>query len=662
MNINNLKNSSTRLRTKNLGVPIRVLLIEDNPGDAYLIKFLLKESMTAEFQVKNAERLATGLDLLETEDFDVILLDLQLPDSYGFETLETVQQHIFHIPIVLLTGLDDEAFALEAVREGAQDYLVKGKIESDLLVRTLKYAIERKQAEQMIRRRNLELALLNEERHRLSTALEQTAESIIITDSDNRIVYVNPAFEKVTGYTHGEVIGLSPDFLNSKNHDKERYLALQRAIEAGRVWQGRLTGIKKDKTLYIFESTVTPVRDDDGTIVNYVSVQRDVTREMALEEQYRQAQKMEAVGQLAAGIAHDFNNLLTVINGFAALLQTEIDEDDYAQESVERILHAGRRAADLVSKLLAFSREQAITPEIVDLNHVITDITKMLDSMAGEHIDLDIDLNPDLWLTKTDPVQIEQAVINLVVNARDAMPEGGQLSIKTSNVVLDKDNSLDALPGKYIELSVSDTGAGMSDEVKSHIFEPFFTTKEVGQGTGLGLAIVFGIIKQSDGHIQVQSELNQGTTFKIYLPWVNDVPRPAVRPVPQVAPNCGFETILFVEDDTEMRALIKWVLQKYNYKLVEAKNGEDALKIYESRTEPIHMLLTDVVMPGMGGKALAEQLLGKQPQLKVVYMSGYSNDAITHYGVSENGPNFLRKPFTPIDLVNKIRDMFDAQL
>ncbi|MCB0163196.1 MAG: response regulator [Anaerolineae bacterium] len=660
MNINNSKNILIRNRTKSAISPIKVLLIEDNPGDAYLIKFLLKESITAEFQVKNAGHLGKGLDLLENEDFDVILLDLQLPDSHGIETLEKVQQHVLHIPIVLLTGLDDEAFALEAVREGAQDYLVKGKIESDLLVRTLKYAIERKQAEQMIRRRNLELALLNEERHRLSTALEQTAESIIITDAENMIVYVNPAFERVTGYSHSEVIGLSPDFLCSKKHDIERYHSLQRAIATGRVWQGRLTGKKKDNSLYTFESTVTPVRDDDGLIVNYVSVQRDVTREMALEEQYRQAQKMEAVGQLAAGIAHDFNNLLTVINGFAALLQTEIDEDHSAQESVDRILHAGRRAADLVSKLLAFSREQAIKPQVVDLNHTIRDMTKVLHSMAGEQIDLKVNLDPTLGLTKTDLAQIEQVIINLVVNARDAMPDGGQLILETNNVLLSEDNNLDALPGKYIELSVSDTGVGMCDAIKSHMFEPFFTTKEVGQGTGLGLAIVFGIIKQSDGHIHVTSATGQGTTFKIYLPWVSDASTAISFKVPALTASSGFETILFVEDDKEMRALIRWVLQKYNYKLLEAENGEEALIIYNSYPEPIHLLLTDVVMPGMSGKALIEQLRANQADLKVIYMSGYSNEAISHYGVSETDSAFLRKPFSPIELANKIRCTLDS--
>lgn len=660
MNINNSKNILIRNRTKPNVTPIKVLLVEDNPGDAYLIKFLLKESLTAEFQVKNAGHLAKGLDLLENEDFDVILLDLQLPDSHGIETLEKVQQHVLHIPIVLLTGLDDEAFALEAVREGAQDYLVKGKIESDLLVRTLKYAIERKQAEQMIRRRNMELALLNEERQRLSTALEQTAESIIITDAENMIVYVNPAFERVTGYSHSEVIGLSPDFLCSKKHNAERYYSLQLAIAAGRVWHGRLTGKKKDNSLYVFESTVTPVRDDDGIIVNYVSVQRDVTREMALEEQYRQAQKMEAVGQLAAGIAHDFNNLLTVINGFAALLQTEIDEDDSAQESVERILHAGRRAADLVSKLLAFSREQAIKPEIVNLNHIISDMTKVLYSMAGEQIDLKLDLAPNLWLTKTDLAQIEQVIINLVVNARDAMPDGGRLMLETNNVLLSEDNNLDALPGQYVELSVSDTGIGMRDEIKSHIFEPFFTTKEVGQGTGLGLAIVFGIVKQSDGHIQVISEPGQGTTFKIYLPWVSSAYSAVYHKEPTAAASCGFETILFVEDDKEMRALIRWVLQKYNYNLLEAENGEAALTIYNTHPEPIHLLLTDVVMPGMSGKALTERLKAEQAELKVIYMSGYSNDAISHYGVSESDAAFLRKPFSPVELANKIRCALDS--
>ncbi|MCB0176989.1 MAG: response regulator [Anaerolineae bacterium] len=660
MNINNFKNTLIRNRTKPTISHIKVLLIEDNPGDAYLIKYLLKESLTADFQVKNAGHLGKGLDILDHEDFDVILLDLQLPDSHGIETLEKVQQHVLHIPIVLLTGLDDEAFALEAVREGAQDYLVKGKIESDLLVRTLKYAIERKQSEQMIRRRNLELALLNEERHRLSTALEQTAESIIITDAENMIVYVNPAFERVTGYSHSEVIGLSPDFLCSKKHDIERYRALQLAIAAGRVWHGRLTGKKKDNSLYVFESTVTPVRDDDGIIVNYVSVQRDVTREMALEEQYRQAQKMEAVGQLAAGIAHDFNNLLTVINGFAALLQTEIDEDHSAQESVDRILHAGRRAADLVSKLLAFSREQAIKPEVVDLNHIISDMTKVLHSMAGEQINLEINLAPNLWLTRTDLAQIEQVIINLVVNARDAMPDGGQLRLETHNVVLGEDNNLDALPGKYIELSVSDTGFGMCDEIKCHMFEPFFTTKEVGQGTGLGLAIVFGIVKQSDGHIHVSSELGRGTTFKIYLPWVSDACITTCYKEPTVAASCGFETILFVEDDKEMRALIRWVLQKYNYNLIEAANGEEALTIYNTYPDPIHLLLTDVVMPGMSGKALTEQLRTKRSELKVIYMSGYSNEAISHYGVSEIDFAFLRKPFSPVELANKIRCTLDS--
>ncbi len=503
---------------------------------------------------------------------------------------------------------------------------------------------------------------LDKERRQLSTAIEQTAESVIITDTQSTILYVNPAFERVSGYKRAEVVGLRPSILNSGKQPAAFYQDLWATISAGKVWQGRFINKKKDGTLYTDEATINPVRGETGDIVNYVSVQRDITHELKLEEQYRQAQKMEAVGRLAAGIAHDFNNLLTAINGFATLIQNELSSADPLQELVDKILQSGGRAADLVRQLLAFSRKQVVRPQVLNLNTVVANMDKMLQRIIGEHIELETVLTPDLWSIKADPSQLEQIIVNLAVNASDAMPDGGQLTIETANVIIDQDYAaehLDAQPGEHVLLCVSDTGTGMSEEVRSHIFEPFFTTKEVGKGTGLGLATVFGIVKQSNGHIWVYSEPGHGSDFRVFLPRVTQ-PSPSsfVAQFTTVLPQ-GMETILLVEDEAMVRELAARVLHQQGYTVLEVANGPEALRLVRGYDHKIDLLLTDVIMPQMNGQMLAEKLKTLRPEIKVLFASGYTHNSIMRRGVLEPGVRFIQKPFSPLDLTRKVREVLD---
>jgi PAS domain S-box-containing protein len=496
----------------------------------------------------------------------------------------------------------------------------------------------------------------------LTTAIEQAAESVVITDTQGAILYVNPAFEQITGYRQAEVAGRSFRFLGRHDQATSGLYKIWGTVEAEGVWSGRLVNKRKDGSRYTVDTTITPVRSEQGHIVNYVALQRDISRELQLEEQFHQAQKMEAIGQLAGGVAHDFNNLLTAINGFAELSQLQLAADDPLQESMGKILHAGRRAADLVRQLLAFSRKQDVQPQLLELNRVVTDLDKMLGRIIGEHIQIRTNLPPDLWLVNVDPTQLEQIIINLAVNARDAMPAGGHLTIETSNVVLDQDYTamhLEAQPGEYVMLAVSDTGVGMSKDVVDHIFEPFFTTKEVGQGTGLGLATVYGIVQQSGGYIWVYSEEGQGTTFKIYLPRaVQQTVAPRQNGQGRALPR-GTETILLVEDEPAVREIAARSLRGRDYVVIEAADGQDALHRYQEHGGQIQLLLTDMVMPGINGQRLAEQLSEGHPDLKTLFMSGFTDSAVEgHSGLAPDAP-FIQKPFSPGALVRKVREVLD---
>jgi PAS domain S-box-containing protein len=503
---------------------------------------------------------------------------------------------------------------------------------------------------------------LQETQQRLGTAVGQAAESIFITETDGTIVYVNPAFERITGYSYEEVIGRNPRILKSGRHDSAFYREMWGTIASGQVWQGRFINRKKDGSLYIEDATITPVRNQAGEIVNYVATMRDVTREVELEDQFRQAQKMEALGRLAGGVAHDFNNLLTIIHMSTRLLERQLRAEDPLWEPVQHIREASERATDLNKQLLSFSRHQMIEPQVINLNEAVSELSRMLQRLIGEDIQLETALAEDLWPVHTDPSQLDQVIMNLVVNARDAMPQGGTLSIRTANVRLDETYAarhVDAQPGEYALLSIHDTGMGMDDETKAHLFEPFFTTKGREKGTGLGLATVFGIVKQGRGHIDVESQVGQGSTFRIYLPRARVARKaPSARAHPQGI--YGNETILLVEDEEAVRALTVGILQSYGYHVLVASDGAEALRVHRTYEGPIHLLLTDVIMPQMSGRELADRLRKLQPGIRVLFMSGYADERITDDGVFEPGTAFIAKPLTIEVLTHQVRMILDS--
>jgi two-component system cell cycle sensor histidine kinase/response regulator CckA len=403
-----------------------------------------------------------------------------------------------------------------------------------------------------------------------------------------------------------------------------------------------------------------------GEIINHVATLRDVTREVQLEEQFQQAQKMEALGRLAGGIAHDFNNLLTVIHLSTRLLERQLRPEDPLWEHVQRVRQTGDRAAKLTKQLLSFSRREVIDPHVVSVNRIVGDLERMLQRIIGEDVQLVTDLQEELWAVRADPAQMEQVVMNLVVNARDAMPHGGTLTIKTRNVTLSPAYvafHVDAEPGEHVLLSVVDTGEGMDVTVKAHLFEPFFTTKQRGQGTGLGLSTVFGIVKQNRGHIRVESEPGQGTVFHIYLPRCLDADVTAAAPIglPDAQHAKGPErVVLVVEDDEAVRTLTTRVLQSYGCQILQASNGIDALRLSREYHGRIDLLVTDVVMPLMDGKKLADDLQATRPEMAVLYMSGYADNILLDPDTLPPGTAFLSKPFTVDDLIQKVQSVLGA--
>ncbi len=500
----------------------------------------------------------------------------------------------------------------------------------------------------------------SEELFRLIT--ENAADMIAVIDGKGRRLYNSPAYERLLGYTAEELHESSP---LEQIHPEDRPLVASATQEARCEGVGRRIEYRmrhKDGSWRILESTASSVHNQNGEVERLVIVNRDITSRKRLEEQFRQAQKMEAVGRLSGGIAHDFNNILGVIIGYSEILQERMVQSDALRPCVEEILQAGRRAASLTRQLLAFSRQQVLAPTVLDLNGVITDTEKMLRRVIGEDIELQTALERSLGHVKADQSQLEQVILNLAVNARDAMPTGGKLIISTENAELDEVSvrrySYPVKPGSYVLLTVSDTGVGMSPETQAHIFEPFFTTKEKGKGTGLGLATVYGVVKQSDGYIEVQSELGQGTTFKIYLPRIDT---PASSEVKNSAPATlltGHETILLVEDEDSLRNLTSGILVSLGYTVLTASNGAQAQAVSQSHPEKIHLLLTDVVMPNMNGLALAGHLLTQRPELKVLYMSGYTGQRYGE-GVLPEGSCFLAKPFSREGLATKVREALE---
>ena len=438
---------------------------------------------------------------------------------------------------------------------------------------------------------------------------------------------------------------------------------LYRALQGERVRDVEMMIIPKNSSARTLLVSGQPFQDAAGELLGAVVTMQDISERKKLEAQLVQAQRMEAIGALAGGVAHDFNNLLTVIIGYCEMLSSESQIAPADREMILEVRRAGEQAASLTRQLLAFSRKQVLTPQIVDVNVLISEIQKMLRRLIGADITLTASLGTNLGRVKADPGQLEQVIMNLVVNARDAMPRGGSLTIETRAVQLSpsySDQHLDVVSGDYVLLSVTDTGSGMDDATQARIFEPFFTTKEIGRGTGLGLATVHGIVKQSDGHIEVYSELGVGTTFKVYLPRLDEKGGTQKISTATLTVPRGTETILLAEDDAGIRALAGNTLQTYGYTVLSAADGIEGLQVGLAHGAPIHLLLTDVVMPKMSGREMVERLQPQHPEMKILYISGYTTDAIVRHGVLEAGVSFLHKPFTPSTLARKVREVLDA--
>jgi PAS domain S-box-containing protein len=490
---------------------------------------------------------------------------------------------------------------------------------------------------------------------------EHAADMIAVVEADGKRIYNSPAYERILGYSIEELQQTSS---LEQIHPEDREKVTKATEEARRTHQGQ--GIeyrmrRKDGTWRVVESTASTVLNKRGEVERFVIVNRDVTDRRNLEKQLRQAQKMEAVGRLSGGVAHDFNNLLGVIIGYAEILEEGVAQNEALRASVEQVLRAGRQAASLTRQLLAFSRQQVLEPKILDVNTIIRETEKMLRRLIGEDILLETRLQFDLGLVKADQSQLEQAIINMAVNSRDAMPDCGQLVIETSDYEMTpafvQQYSYPVKPGSYVLLSVKDTGSGMDLETQARIFEPFFTTKEKGKGTGLGLAMVYGFVKQSGGYIDVWSERGVGTTLNIYLPRVDGHVGKETHTPSKVRAQKGSATILVVEDEASLRTLIVRLLQALGYSVLEAGDSATAIRISEERNKPIDLLLTDVVMPGMNGRALAHRLLERWPLLRVLYISGYTGQVVGDRGVIEEGSFFLPKPFSRDGLAQKVREV-----
>ena len=500
---------------------------------------------------------------------------------------------------------------------------------------------------------------------RLKAIIDAALDAVITMDGDGVVLSWSPQAERVFGWPASEAVGgkLSTTIIPPRFREAhERGLAHFLGTGEGPVLNQRIeiTGLRRDGREIPVELTITPVRLGGAWL--FSAFLRDISERKLLEAQLRQAQKMEAVGRLAGGIAHDFNNLLTAIIGYTDLALADLREGDPMRQDMEEILRAAHRAAGLTRQLLAFSRQQVLAPRVLDLNEVVQTVDKMLGRLVGEDIELQSVLAPGLGHVKADPGQLEQVIVNLAVNARDAMPTGGKLTIETADVEMTETQGRDltTVPaGRYVMLAITDSGTGMDEETKARIFEPFFTTKQQGKGTGLGLATVYGIVKQSGGFIWVYSEPGHGTTFKTYLPRVEGAADTVASPVGRAAVPRGTETVLIVEDEAAVRALAKTALARKGYRVLEAANGGEALLLCESERSPIHLLVTDVVMPGLGGADLARRLAPLRPDMKVLFISGYADQAAARHGTIEPGAAYLEKPFSLDALARKVREVLD---
>ncbi|HUC83594.1 MAG TPA: response regulator, partial [Candidatus Acidoferrales bacterium] len=646
-----------------------ILIAEDSPEDAAL---LVRELRHAGFDPrwKRVEREPDFLAELDNSP-DLILSDYSMPQFSGLRAMELMRERGLDIPFILISGTIGEEASVEAMKHGATDYLLK-----DRLAR-LGSAVERAMEQKSLREERRQTTEVFQEEHRQAEEklreselkLRQLAEHIsqvfwISDKAKHEILYVSPAYEKIWERSC-ESLYQSPGSWLETIHPEDRE-GVQRAV-ASKQERGDYDEIYRitrlDGSVRWIRDRAFPVRNEAGEVCRVVGTAEDITERKQLEEQFRQAQKMEAIGQLAGGVAHDFNNILTSMLMQIDLAAMDGNLSKEVRENLRQIRADAGRAAGLTRQLLLFSRRQVMQSRDIDLNEVVINLTKMLRRIIGEDMRLQLNLHPAPLVTHADAGMLEQVLMNLAVNARDAMPEGGRLMVKTSAHTVEATpapNQPDAGPGNYVCLSVSDNGCGIPADALPRIFEPFFTTKEPGKGTGLGLATVFGIVKQHRGWITVDTQPGKGTTFQVYLPARDVSAAPVARP-PGPKPRGGTETILLVEDDASVRKSTQILLARSGYQVLEAANGVGALKIWGENGAAVALLLTDLVMPaGLSGRQLARRLQAERPGLKVIYFSGYSAEIAGREFKLLDGENFLQKPIRPEDLLNAVRKSLDG--
>lgn len=634
--------------------PLRVLLVGNQEEDFFLIREMLERARrTLPADLDHAHSLEEAKAMLQRQPYGLVLFEHKTGRPEAVHFLAEFLHAGVSLPFILLTENADEKTIAESIGSGTWNCVAKSQLDGATLVRTIRGTL----AMHSMQRENY---TAEESLRKLSRAVEQSGDQVVVTDRNGTIEYVNPAFEALTGYSHAEACGQNTRILKSGEQRPEFYQEMWKTILAGTVYRGTLVNRKKNGDLYSIEQSISPVRDSEGRITHFISNGRDLTERLRLEAELRQAQKMDAIGHLAGGVAHDFNNLLTIITSYSELALDDVHKNSSLEAKIQEILQAARRAAELTRQLLAFSRKQPQALRVVELNPVISRIAKTLPRLIGEDIEFSFTPAPGLGRVRVDPVQIEQILMNLASNARDAMPQGGHLRIETSNLLLDEEymhRKPAVIPlGHYALITVSDDGSGIAPEHLPHIFEPFYTTKPLGEGTGLGLATVYGIVKQNRGFIWAYSEPEMGTVFRIYLPCVavekyaseNDT-------VKTERPARGSETVLIVEDEHAVRKATAEFLGLQGYTVLEAKDGVDALSVAKNHGATIHLVVTDVVMPNMSGGQLAMELSNLRPEARLLFVSGYAGKTVLDHKVFDLETNFLQKPYTLKQLSAKIR-------
>jgi signal transduction histidine kinase len=688
---------------------IRVLYAEDNPDDVELtgVEFA---ALASEFEL---EFVSTGKECrerLQTGEYDVLLLDHRLPDDDGADLLRELAHAGLKQPVVMVTGIGDEELVIQTLRLGASDYISKqgdylAKLPAVLRAVVADHRNRRSHGLSFTPRRrrilyiehdpmdvdltlqrmaeaapHLEVRAIDSFQEALQLLTEPHDFDLVLTDlrmihtsaldflREARMLGINLPVIVITARGDEETalaaikLGAYDYIVKRDNYLMQLPFAIENALARHQL--NRTNDELQAELKALNRSLEQKVRDRTAQLQREITERQQTELERQhLQEQLLQSQKMEGIGRLAGGIAHDFNNLLTAIMGYTELAMLTLPETDPIYSNLQQVEKAAERAADLTSQLLAFARKQVIRPKVILLNDVVANLEKMLRRLIGEDIELITALDSDIWCIRADTGQLEQVLVNLSVNARDAMPQGGKLIIETSNIVLDAEyarHHAEVTPGDYVLLSVSDTGSGIDKATQQHIFEPFFTTKEVNKGTGLGLATCHGIVKQSGGHIWLYSEVGHGASFKIYLPRVEEAVEANALPVRHAPPGAG-ETILLAEDEEIVRAYAVQTLRTQGYNVLEAASGHEALRIAAAYEHPIQLLMTDVVMPQMYGKELAEQLCALRPEIRVLYVSGYTDAVMLHQGMPNGDDQFLQKPYTFGALVSKVREVLDTE-